>query len=221
MVGFVIVGVEHWSDRYMNGWLMEMLSSFGYFGIALLIAIENIFPPIPSEVILTFSGFLTTVSNLTPVGVVLSATLGALIGALVLYFVGTLFSLERILRFIESKWGRWLGFKKADLDKTMAWFLKRGKLGVLFGRCVPVIRSIVSIPAGVVKMPLVEFILYTTIGTLIWNTVLVFLGVQLGERWESVVAFFDTYTLVVLILLIFIAIYLVVLWIKRKQKQGE
>lgn len=205
----------------MNGWLMDLLSSFGYFGVAFLIAIENIFPPIPSEVILTFSGFLTTVSDLNPIGVVISATLGAVVGALVLYFVGTIFSMERILRFIDSKWGHWLGFKKTDLDKTMAWFLKRGKIGVLLGRCVPVIRSIVSIPAGIVKMPLLEFVIYTTIGTLIWNTILVFLGVQLGVRWDTVVAFFDTYTLIVVILLGLVILYLGLLWVKRKQKQGE
>lgn len=205
----------------MNTWLMELLSSFGYFGIALLIAIENIFPPIPSEVILTFSGFLTTTTTLTPLGVILFATLGAVIGALVLYFVGTIFSMERILVFIESKWGRWLGFKKADIDKTMNWFLKRGKLGVLFGRCVPIIRSIISLPAGVVKMPLPEFVLYTTMGTLVWNSILVLLGVQLGARWDRVVAFFDTYTLLVVVLLGFGLMYFVWMMIKRSQKQGN
>lgn len=205
----------------MNTWLMELLSSFGYFGIALLIAIENIFPPIPSEVILTFSGFLTTTTTLTPLGVIIFATLGAVIGALVLYFAGTIFSMERILVFIESKWGRWLGFKKADIDKTMNWFLKRGKLGVLFGRCVPIIRSIISLPAGVVKMPLPEFVLYTTMGTLVWNSILVLLGVQLGARWDSVVAFFDTYTLLVVVLLGFGLMYFVWMMIKRSQKQGN
>lgn len=204
----------------MNAWLLSILNSFGYLGIAFLIAVENIFPPIPSEVILTFSGFLTTKSDLTPVGVVIAATIGALIGAIILYYFGTIFSEERIVQFMESKWGRWLGFKKADLDKTLSWFQKKGKYGALIGRCVPVIRSIISIPAGMAKMPMGEFILFTTIGTLAWNILLVFLGVQLGANWEEVMTFFDTYTNIMVIILALVGLYIIYWWYKRKRKQG-
>lgn len=204
----------------MNAWLLSILNSFGYLGIAFLIAVENIFPPIPSEVILTFSGFLTTKSDLTPVGVVIAATIGALLGAIILYYFGTIFSEERIVQFMESKWGRWLGFKKADLDKTLIWFQKKGKYGALIGRCVPVIRSIISIPAGMAKMPMGEFILFTTIGTLAWNILLVFLGVQLGANWEEVMTFFDTYTNIMVIILALVGLYIIYWWYKRKRKQG-
>ncbi|MEA4876115.1 DedA family protein [Anaerorhabdus sp.] len=204
----------------MNAWLLSILNSFGYLGIAFLIAVENIFPPIPSEVILTFSGFLTTKSDLTPVGVVIAATIGALIGAIILYYFGTIFSEERIVQFMESKWGHWLGFKKADLDKTLNWFQKKGKYGALIGRCVPVIRSIISIPAGMAKMPMGEFVLFTTIGTLAWNILLVFLGVQLGANWEEVMTFFDTYTNIMVIILALVGLYIVYWWFKRKRKQG-
>ncbi|MFV0552815.1 MAG: DedA family protein [Anaerorhabdus sp.] len=196
----------------MNAWLLSILNSFGYLGIAFLIAVENIFPPIPSEVILTFSGFLTTKSDLTPVGVV--------IAAIILYYFGTIFSEERIVQFMESKWGHWLGFKKADLDKTLNWFQKKGKYGALIGRCVPVIRSIISIPAGMAKMPMGEFVLFTTIGTLAWNILLVFLGVQLGANWEEVMTFFDTYTNIMVIILALVGLYIVYWWFKRKRKQG-
>ncbi|MEG0077204.1 DedA family protein [Anaerorhabdus sp.] len=199
----------------MEAWLLGIINTFGYFGVAFLIAIENIFPPIPSEVILTFSGFLTTKSELTPIGVVIAATVGALIGAILLYYLGTIFSQERIEQFMESKWGKWLGFKKQDLEKTLNWFEKWGKYGTLFGRCVPVVRSIVSIPAGMAKMKFSEFLIFTTIGTLVWNVILVFLGVKLGQNWEEVIVFFDTYTNAMLIVFVLAAIAFVFFWFKK------
>ncbi|MEG0177812.1 MAG: DedA family protein [Anaerorhabdus sp.] len=205
----------------MNAWLLSILNAFGYFGVAFLIAIENIFPPIPSEVILTFSGFLTTKSDLTPIGVVVAATIGSVIGAILLYYFGRIFSQERIEQFISSKWGKWLGFKKQDLEKTLTWFSKWGKYGTLFGRCVPVIRSIVSIPAGMAKMRLSEFLLYTTIGSLAWNILLVFLGVKLGENWEQVLTFFDTYTYIMIFVLAICAIIFVYIWFKKIRNRGN
>lgn len=199
----------------MDIWLLQILNSFGYLGIAFLIAVENIFPPIPSEIILTFSGFLTLQSNLTPFGVIVASTIGALIGAIILYYFGSIFSKERIISFIDSKWGKRLGFTEKDFLKTLNWFEKKGRYGTLFGRCVPVIRSIISIPAGMAKMKLSEFILFTTIGSLIWNTILVLLGVSLGENWQLVVDFFDAYTNIMLVVFAIIGVYLMYLWIKK------
>lgn len=199
----------------MDIWLSQILNSFGYLGIAFLIAVENIFPPIPSEIILTFSGFLTLQSNLTPFGVIVASTIGALIGAIILYYFGSIFSKERIISFIDSKWGKRLGFTEKDFLKTLNWFEKKGRYGTLFGRCVPVIRSIISIPAGMAKMKLSEFILFTTIGSLIWNTILVLLGVSLGENWQLVVDFFDAYTNIMLVVFAIIGVYLMYLWIKK------
>ena len=201
----------------MNTWLIQILNSFGYLGIIFLIAVENIFPPIPSEIILTFSGFLTLQSNLTPIGVIIAATIGSLIGAIILYYFGSIFSKERILNFINGKWGKRLGFTEKDFLKTLNWFEKKGRYGTLFGRCVPVIRSIVSIPAGMARMKLGEFVLFTTIGSLTWNTVLVILGVSVGEDWQVVVDFFDAYTHIVIVLLAVIGLILIYLWIKMKK----
>jgi membrane protein DedA with SNARE-associated domain len=186
----------------MEEWIIEVLNQFGYLGIGLLIAIENIFPPIPSEVILTFGGFMTTTTDLTLWGVVIAATLGAVLGAVILYGVGRLLSAERLGALLDGKVGKLLHFKKEDVYKACDWFNKRGKLTVLFCRCVPIVRSLISIPAGMAKMKFDLFLLLTTAGTLVWNIVLVTLGVVAGESWESIVAGTDVYKQIAIVALL-------------------
>lgn len=199
----------------MEAILIDIINKFGYFGIAFLIAVENIFPPIPSEVILTAGGYLTTTTNLSVVGVIISATIGAVLGAIVLYMFGSLFSEERIYAFIDSKFGKMLGFKHDDLTKSVKWFEKWDTTGVFIGRCVPIIRSIISIPAGMVKMPMWKFLTYTTLGTGLWNIILVSAGAYFGENWHSVVKVFDQYHDVMIIVFGLIGVGVLAWWIKR------
>ncbi len=185
----------------MQTWIIEIMNQFGYIGIALLIAIENIFPPIPSEVILTFGGFMTTYSNLTTIGVILSAILGSILGAIVLYGVGQIFSVEYLGNILDGKIGKILHFKKNNIYNACEWFNSKGKFTVLFCRCIPVIRSLISIPAGISNMRFSSFIMMTTIGSLTWNTILVYLGVFAGSSWSKIVDGSDIYTKITVIIL--------------------
>ena len=184
----------------MEQWITEFMEAYGYFGILLLIAIENLFPPIPSEVILTFGGFMTTTSELTIFGVVLAATLGSLIGAILLYGVGRALSAER-LEAIVVRYGAILRLKPEDIRKADAWFDRYGPWAVFFGRLVPVVRSLISIPAGSSGMRFTTFLLLTTIGSLIWNTALVGVGAAVGASWSTIVHYMDLYAYIVYALL--------------------
>ena len=130
----------------MEHLIIDIMNEFGYLGITLLIILENIFPPIPSEVILTFGGFMTTHTSMSVIGVILFSTVGATVGALILYYIGYLLSEERLGYFLDGKIGRVLGFKKEEVNKAVEWFNKKGKLAVLLCRCVPIVRSLISIP---------------------------------------------------------------------------
>jgi membrane protein DedA with SNARE-associated domain len=187
--------------------IIEIMNQFGYLGVAVLIMIENLFPPIPSEVILTFGGFMTTYSRLGLLEMVLASTIGSVLGALILYFIGRMLSTERLEKLIAGRLGKLLRLKTGDIKKAENWFMKRGKSTIFFCRFIPLIRSLISIPAGSAKMKLPIFLSLTTLGTLIWNLVLVFLGAQLGENWEIVAGIFDSYSS--LVVLIFGGIFLI------------
>lgn len=174
----------------MGEFILNTMTNFGYIGIFFLIAIENLFPPIPSEVILTFGGFFTTYTVLEPIGVIISATLGSLIGAIILYYLG-----------------KCIKVKENDLGKTNNWFTKYGDKAVLFGRFIPIIRSLISIPAGTNKMHMKVFITYTTIGSVIWNSALVYAGVLLGENWPILSGILHKYSRIVLVIIIIIVFY--------------
>ena len=201
--------------------IINLINQFGYIGVFLLIAIENIFPPIPSEVILTFGGYMTTYSNLNVPLVILSSTLGSLVGAIVLYYIGKILNKERLKKIVSGKIGKILCLKQDDIDKADAWFDKRGEKCVFFCRFVPIVRSLISIPAGMSEMKLSKFFLYTTIGSLIWNSVLVILGSIVGENWESIVSIFDTYSNIALILLIILFVGFVIWFYKKKTKKQQ
>lgn len=203
----------------MEAWLIDILNQFGYLGISALIAIENIFPPIPSEVILTFSGFMTTKTSMTPFLVIVFSTIGALIGAYVLYYVGRVFSEERIYALLDTKIGKMLGFKKESIHKTIQWFYKNGKYGTFLGRCIPVIRSLISIPAGMAKMPLLEFTIYTTLGSALWNTILVLLGSTMGKNWHKVVDVIGQYSNIIVYLLILLFVLFIIFHLYRRNKR--
>lgn len=196
--------------------IKELISQFGYFGVFFLIAVENIFPPIPSEVILPFSGFATTFSSLTVVGVIMASTLGSIFGAIFLYGVGIFLNVERLERLIDSKLGRILRLKKKDVEKADKWFLKHGNRAVFIGRFIPIVRSLISVPAGMAKMNFVPFIIYTAIGTIIWNTVLISLGAIMGENWPAIGTYLDLYKEVVWI---FIGVVVILYFVWKKYKK--
>ena len=185
--------------------IVAFVDKFGYFGILLLIAVENVFPPIPSEVILTFGGFLTTYTSLSVGGVILFSTLGSLVGAIILYGVGRIFNKERLMKLVSGKIGAVLRLKAEDIESAEKWFEKRGSGTVFFCRFIPIVRSLISIPAGMSGMEMAPFLLYTTAGSVIWNTVLIVIGSIVGENWERVVATVGMYsdlTLIVLVVLL-------------------
>lgn len=203
----------------MENWITSFMEEYGYLGIMLMIALENVFPPIPSEVILTFGGFMTTTSELNVPGVVVAATIGSVLGAVILYGVGRILSVERMESIIE-RWGHILRVKKEDIRKADAWFDKYGPWTVLFCRMIPLIRSLISIPAGMSGMNFWVFLFFTTIGTLIWNVILVSIGAALGDRWEDILAFMDVYSNVTYAFIAVCLLIFVIYWFRKKRKKA-
>ena len=185
----------------MHIFIMDMMNSFGYIGIALLIMIENLFPPIPSEVILTFGGFMTTYTHLTVGGVVFFSTLGSTVGAIFLYYIGKLLSPEKLEQLIDGKLGKILHFKKSDVRKTNKKFQQKGNMTVFICRCIPILRSLISIPAGMSNMKMGNFLVLTIAGSALWNTILVSAGAAAGASWEKILEVMDTYSTVVIIII--------------------
>lgn len=201
----------------MNNFIINIMNKYGYLGILFLITVENIFPPIPSEVILTLGGFMTSKDGVTMslFGVIMYSTFGSMLGAIILYYVGFIFNKDRLLKIVRSKVGRVLCLKESDIIKSDSNFNNNGDLTVLYSRFVPILRSLISIPAGVNRMKFSIFLIYTFIGSLIWNTVLVSLGKLVGENYMVVAGIFSKYSKVVLVLLILFIIYKIYKKIKK------
>ena len=188
----------------LAGWVQEVIERLGAIGVALLVILENVFPPIPSEIVLPFAGFVAQRGDGSVVLMIVAATVGAVIGALILYYVAALIGPVRLGVFI-AKFGKWFGVKPADLMRAEQWFDRHAVAAVLLGRCVPLIRSVVSVPAGFRRMPLVPFIAYTALGSAVWNTVLIGAGAVLGNQWEKVepyVAVLQWFVLATIVLLL-------------------
>jgi membrane protein DedA with SNARE-associated domain len=200
----------------MENWIINVMEQFGYFGILLLIMIENLFPPIPSEVILTFGGYMTTHTNLTVIGVILTSTIGSVAGAIILYGIGFLIDISRIEKIVE-KYGRILRLTKKDVHKANDWFAKYGAWTVFFCRFIPLIRSLISLPAGMAKMNFGVFLLLSTLGTFIWNAVLVSIGAAVGDSWDSIVGYMDVYSNIVYIGIAVLVVGFIILFIRKKK----
>ncbi len=168
----------------MIDWATSVIDSIGLIGVAFLVALENVFPPIPSELILLLTGFNVSDGRFDFVSGVIAATIGSVVGAYFLYGIGRLLDDERMERFLAGI-GRFVGLQKSDVHKGFVWFERYGTYVVLFGRLIPVVRSVVSIPAGGDKMPLAKFTLLTAAGSLVWNIVWVAVGWGLGDQWEK------------------------------------
>ena len=204
----------------MEEFVISIMNQYGYFGIFFLIFIENIFPPIPSEVVLLFGGFMTTYSKLGVPLMILFSTLGSVVGAIVLYYVGKILNKERLKKLVSGKVGKMLRLKASDIEKADSWFDTKGNKTVFFCRFIPVVRSLISIPAGMSEMAMTKFLLYTTVGSAIWNTVLLVIGNRVGKNWKDILGIMDQYSHVVLILLIILFVaFLVYFFYFRTQKK--
>jgi membrane protein DedA with SNARE-associated domain len=166
-------------------WVQDIIERLGAIGVALLVILENVFPPIPSEIVLPFAGFVAQRGDGSVVVMIVAATVGAVVGALILYYVAAFIGPARLSAFI-TRFGKWFGVKPADLARAEQWFDRHAIAAVLLGRCVPLIRSVVSVPAGFRRMPLVSFVVYTALGSAVWNTALIGAGAVLGNQWENV-----------------------------------
>ncbi len=191
----------------LAAWVQDVIQSFGYAGVGLLMLAENLFPPIPSEVILPLTGFLVEQGNLVFIPALIVATAGSLAGALVLYTLGRWGGRDLILRY-----GRVLRLKEADLDRADGWFDRYGGAVVLFGRMVPGVRSLVSIPAGLSEMPLGRFVLLSALGSIAWNALLIGVGWLLGENWSRVAGVLGSVSNIVLAILAIAAVFLGAWW---------
>jgi membrane protein DedA with SNARE-associated domain len=189
----------------------------GYPGQVMVMFLENIFPPIPSEVILPLAGSLALEGRFTLLGVTATGTAGSIAGALVFYALGRLFGEPRV-RFLMRRYGKWLMLSEADFDKALEWFDRYGERVIFFGRMVPIVRSLISIPAGIASMNLTFFVLYTAIGTGMWSFLLAFAGYLLGKSWALVSDWVSRYEKAALIVgIVAIVIFFVRRLLQRRQ----
>lgn len=215
----------------LANWVQDVINQFGYLGVALLVVIENVFPPIPSEIVLPFAGFVAqqgasavnatagaAQSDTTVVGMMIAATVGSVVGALILYFVSAAIGPERLRGFVE-RFGKWFGVKSSDLVRAEEWFDRRSSAAVLVGRCVPLIRSIVSIPAGFRRMKLTSFVVLTAIGSAVWNIALIGAGAVLGDQWERVGEYVGVFQWLVIAAVLLLLVRFVVSRLKNRRRR--
>ena len=180
-------------------WVQDVIEQLGYVGVALLVVAENVFPPIPSEIVLPFAGFVAQRGSESVVIMILAATVGSVGGALIMYWIAAVIGDERLHAFTR-RFGKWVQIREADLNRAEEWFDRHATSAVLLGRCVPLIRSVVSIPAGFRRMKLVPYIAYTFAGSLVWNILLIGAGALLGDNWERVGSYVGIFQWVVIVL---------------------
>jgi membrane protein DedA with SNARE-associated domain len=195
----------------VTDWIVTTITDFGYLGILLLMLVEAIFPPIPSELIIPFAGFAAAKGDLSFIGVILAATAGSLLGMLPWYFAGRLFGLERV-KWLADRIGRWFAFNAKEIDYAATIFARWGWVIVLVGRLFPIIRTLISVPAGLAKMNFLTFALFSAIGMLVWNTVLVSAGYLLHEHYHLVEAWLDPLTWAVLAAVVGIYVFRLIVW---------
>ncbi len=200
----------------MEELFFNFINQFGYVAIGALIFIENVFPPIPSEVILPLGGFFTTTTDMVLPGVIIAATCGSVLGAFILYGIGWVLSRERLMRFFNTRPMRLLGFKDTDIASAIDWFDRKGQFTVLICRCIPVVRSLISIPAGTARMNPVKFTLFTLVGSAVWNTVLCSLGAAAGSAWMTVSEQAEWVSDIVKYVIIAIVAVVAVFWIVKR-----
>ncbi len=202
----------------MADWILGFMNSLGYLGVVLLMILENLFPPLPSELILPAAGFAAAQGKLSLPGVVLAGALGSVVGTLPLYYLGRVVNEERLVVWAD-RYGRWLALSGKDVRRADDWFDRHGPRAVLFGRMVPGIRSLLSLPAGMSGMALPSFLLYSAIGSALWATLLAGAGYLLGSNYGAVEKYVGPIgTGVVALLVVFTVVWIV--W-RRRQSQAR
>ncbi|MFA5565355.1 MAG: DedA family protein [Acidimicrobiia bacterium] len=193
----IFAGISEFVTGDLTDWVIGVIETIGYLGVAFLVSLENVFPPIPSEVVLPLAGFTASQGDATLWGMILAATAGSVVGAWILYGISAAIGPVRLRAFI-LRYSRWFGIKATDLDRSEAWFDDHSGIAVLVCRCIPLIRSLVSLPAGFRRMNLVSFTLYTAIGSAVWNVLLIGAGYLLGDRWDVVGQWIDVLQYIVI-----------------------
>jgi membrane protein DedA with SNARE-associated domain len=199
------------------GWVIRIMEALGAPGAGLAVALENLFPPIPSELILPLAGFTASQGDMSLVGAIVWTTIGSVAGALVLYAVGALLGRDRT-RAIAARLPL---VRTSDIDRSEAWFAKHGVKAVFFGRMIPLFRSFISVPAGIERMPLTTFLVFTALGSLIWNAVFVLAGYQLGENWWVVQDYVGVYQKVVVAAVLVAVAVFVAARLRRSRRKAE
>lgn len=204
----------------MNDFIISFTNSYGYVGVLVLIFLENIFPPIPSELILLASGFLITKTNLNIFIMIIFATLGSLLGGILLYYLASLLNKNTLIKLINSKALRFLNLKEKDIDLSFNWFNKKGNISVLICRCIPILRSLISVPAGIFKMSILKFLLYTTIGSLVWNSIIIVIGYVVGDNFLVINEVLKKYSYIFVALIIIIGVIVIFRKRRKNEKSG-
>lgn len=186
--------------------IVGIISDMGYTGIVLLMILENIFPPIPSEIIMPLAGFAAARGDLSLLGVILAGTAGSLLGALPWYFAGRLLGEERLKAWAD-RCGRWLAVSSGEIDKALDWFDRHGGQAVFFGRLVPTVRTLISVPAGFARMNLFRFLIYSAAGTLIWSGLLAWAGYLLQDRYHEIADYVGPASTLVLAIMALLYLY--------------
>lgn len=189
----------------ISEWVLSIMAKFGYFGILFAMFAENVFPPIPSEVIMPAAGFAASKGDLNLLMVILAGTLGTVLGALPLYYLGRVFDKERLVTFTET-YGKYVFITPNDVTSANDWFEKHGKIAVFFGRMVPGVRSLISIPAGMNKMPLLPFLVLTALGSSVWTSVLTLAGYYLGQNYDVIEGILAPYSKGISVFIVFIVV---------------
>lgn len=202
----------------MLEWITNTINYMGYWGIALLMFLENLFPPIPSELIMPLAGFTAraTPDKLNVIGVFLAGLAGSVLGLLVWYYPGKFLG-EARLRTLADKYGKWLSISSKDISKAKGWFDKQGSKAVLIGRLVPGVRTLISVPAGISNMHLLPFLIYSTLGSAVWVGFLTYSGYALGSQYELV----DKYLAPVSKIVLGCIVLAFVVWIVKRQRKNR
>lgn len=193
----------------MTKYITDILGSMGYFGIVLLMFLENIFPPIPSEFIMPLAGFMVTQGKFSFVGVVIAGIIGSMLGTLPFYYLGRRMD-EESLKNLADRHGRWLTVSREDIERAQSWFERHGGATVLFCRLIPGVRSVISIPAGINKMNFAAFLMYSTAGTAMWTSLLTYAGYLLKSNFTDIEKYLDPASYVIFGGLLLLYIYRVI-----------
>jgi membrane protein DedA with SNARE-associated domain len=198
----------------MIDWFESTLNEFGYFGVFILLFIENIFPALPSEVVMPFCGYVAARGEMGLPGVIVAAVLGSMVGQMPWYYAGRLLGRRRV-KWLAERYGRWLTVSPHEVDRVFAWFDRFGGASVFFGRMVPAIRAVISIPAGIAQMSLGRFLAYSTVGTTIWMGGLAYAGYVLGQNYEEVAQYMEPGTKIVVAAIVLVYVIRLILSFRK------